>query len=222
MRVLISTFGDGDEEKVLLAMRSLAYDQLVLVGGIDIEESRGFERIKNLEEMAGHTLSVETVGRDGGGFMQLVEEVSEVLSAHANETQGKGSIALNISGGSKLLGDASLFAAFRHGIESYHCEGKSVVRLPVLRGATAQDRFTEGQAQLIACLAEGSRRMDEAMAILKPASKQSLERVVRELRKAGVVHAELSEGKVVLSLTGPGQEVAKVLVRSVKGASSVS
>ncbi len=211
MTTLISTFGDGDEDKVLLAMKGLAYDELVLLGAPEIEGSPGLSRLKNLEEMAGHDLAVETVNHEGAGFMQLVEGISEVLAARSGKANAPTRVILNISGGSKLLGDAALFAAFRHGIEAYHCDGNSVVRLPVLKGATAQDRFTQGQAKLVNCLSGGAQTMDEAMQAIEPTSRQSLERIVRELRKAAIVLAELKDGKVVLSLTDAGKEVAKVL-----------
>lgn len=221
MRTLVSTFGQGDEEKVRLAMRSLSYDRLVLLGEPGAEDSQSFAAIERLEEMVGNKLLLVTVGQEGGGFMGLVEEISEVLMRYSHPKTKGGVIILNISGGSKLLGDAALFAAFRHGVEAYHCDGNTVVRLPVLKGATAKDRFTEDQASLISCLSEGPRLMDDAMTILKPTSRQSLERVVRELRKAGIVDARLVEGKVVLSITEPGSEVAKVLDAAKKETGSV-
>ncbi len=211
MRTLISTFGKGDEDKVLLAMRHLSYDRLVLVGDSDFESSRSYEKIVKLEEMTGHEVESERVGSEISSFMELVEDVSEVLARHAAATVGS-VVILNISGGSKLLGDAALFAAFRHGVEAYHCDGDSVVRLPVMKGATAKDMFTEGQAGLIACLSKGPMRMDEAMGEVESKSRQALERIVRELRKAEIVHAELVEGRVVLSLTEAGTEVAKAVL----------
>ncbi len=211
MRTMVSTYGEGDEDKVLNAMRMLAYDKLVLVGEADFSDSLGFRKIRTLEEMSGHEIEPTTVGSARSSFMDMVEEVSEVLAGNAGRTANS-SVILNISGGSKLLGDAALFAAFRLGVEAYHCEASSFVKLPVIRGATAKDMFTEGQSQLIACLSGGPRWMDEAMSLVRPASRQALERIVRELRRADIVHAQLDEGKVLLNLTAQGKEVAKAIL----------
>lgn len=208
MRVLVSTFGPGDTDKVIQAMRALPYDRLVLVGASGTEESKGFERLRSLEEMSGHVTEVEVVDEDQ--FLVLVDRISEILSKHASGDRGKNTVRLNISGGSKLLGDAALLAAFRLGIETYHCEGK-LVRLPILSGATAADRFTGPQIRMITRIGESAMTLDELIAALEPSSKQATERVIRELRRQGLLRSEARSGKVIVSLSDTGREVLRAI-----------
>ena len=78
MRVLVSTFADGDDEKVLLAMRKLPYDSLPLLVAEDVE-GPSLERIRRLEDLSGHEVSILTI--ETGGFMSMVDSISEELSA---------------------------------------------------------------------------------------------------------------------------------------------
>ena len=77
MRVLFSTFGGDDVEKVLCAMRALPYDQLVLIGPGSAQDSDGYSRLCNLEEMSGHKVDFELA--EGPDFMSIVDEVSEAI-----------------------------------------------------------------------------------------------------------------------------------------------
>ena len=210
MRVLVSTFGIGDLDKILFAMRHLPYERLVLMGDRDLEESSDFGKIRELEAMTGHDVAVETVDHDG--FMELVEDVSEVLQKHARDpsTGTKNAVSLNISGGDKLLGDAALFAAFRSGVDAYHCDGK-LVRLPVVHEATAVDRFTPLQTKFISCIGEEWVALGKVIERMRPVGKSATERVIRELRKAGLLGSEVRSGEVHLSLTDQGREVLRAI-----------
>ncbi len=206
MRVLISTFGPGDADRVLQAMRQLPYDRLVLLGDDRALGSDDFTSINDLEEMAGHTSDFEAV--DQGDFLALVDGVSEIISRHGGS--GKNHVLLNISGGSKLLGDAALLAAFRVGVETYHIDDRTT-KLPVIRGATARDRFTSSQVRLIGLIGERSSALSDLIAGMRPSSRQSAERVVRELRKQGMLISEVRDGRVHLSLTTTGLEVLRAV-----------
>jgi biotin operon repressor len=206
VRVLISTFGSEDADRVLQAMRQLPYDKLVLVGDDRVQESDAFARLNNLEEMAGHTIDFETVDHDD--FMALVDGVSETLSRHGDS--GKNQVVLNISGGSKLLGDAALLAAFRVGVETFHIDDR-VTKLPVLRGATARDRFTPSQVKLIELIGDQDPALGDLITGMLPSSRQSAERVVRELRKQGMLISEVRDSKVHLSLSPTGLEVLRAV-----------
>jgi len=210
LRVLVSTFGVGDLDKVLLAMRRLPYERLVLMGDKDIEESSDFNKIREMEAMTGHDVAAEIV--DDDGFMELVEGVSEVLQRHARDpSEGtRNTVSLNISGGDKLLGDAALFAAFRSGVDAYHCDGK-LVRLPVVHGATAVDRFTPLQARFIDTIGEERVALGKVIERMRPVGKSATERVIRELRKAGLLGSEVRSGEVLLSLTDEGREVLRAI-----------
>ena len=206
MRTLVATFGHGDSDNVLMAMRRLPYDRLVLIGERG-EEPSGLSDIRRVESMTGN--EVQFVQVDTTRFMDLVDEVCEVVSGLSG---GRGEVAMNISGGTKLLADAALFAAFRLGVPAYHVTDR-VVRLPVMKGVTARNRFTPLQSQFIAHLAEPSTIPDLVKA-MPPHNKQSVERVMRELRRVGLVSAKLESARVAVSLTDEGHEIRRALAAS--------
>jgi hypothetical protein len=189
-------------------MRGLGYDKLVLLCDGDSEDSSALRRIKSLEDMANHALEVEPVR--GSGFMEIVEEISSILAGYREALGGTGRerIALNISGGPKLLGDAALFAAFRLGVEAYHCDTK-VTKLPVLKGATARDMFTPTQLRVLGLLDRGWKDLESLVGGTKAQSRQSTLRVLRELRKLDLVKTQASEGSIRIALTDAGVEAKR-------------
>lgn len=209
MKVLVATFGQGDEDKILMAMRGLPYDRLVLVGESG-EEPSGLEELKRMESMTGHEVRFIQVGTED--FMGLVDEISEIVSELMRSGGAPAEVMLNISGGVKLLADAALFAAFRLGVPAYHVTDR-VVRLPVMKGVTAKSRFTPLQAHFICRIGEPAS-IPELVEAMAPQSKQSLERVMRELKKMGLVEARLESTRVTVSLTEEGQEVRRALAAS--------
>ena len=210
MRVLLSTFGLDDVDKVLCAMRALPYDQLVLIGPGSIQESDGYRRLCDLEEMSGHSVEMELI--EGTEFMVLVDEISGAIERRmGGRSRGSnGHILMNISGGEKLLGDAALFAAFRMGVEAYHCD-KIVTKLPVLRGATAKDMFTPSQSEMILGIGDGPQELERAYSFAGSVSRQAAERVIRELKRGGLMRSEAREGKIFDELTATGLEVLRGL-----------
>ncbi len=210
MRVLASTFRQGDLDRILHAMRSLSYDRLVLIGMPGIEECEDLKRIHQLEEMAGHKVDIAVT--DGNDFMGIVSQVAETLAQRLNGLHGaeRDQLALNISGGSKLLGDAALLAAFELGVEAYHIDGR-VTRLPVIKGATARDRFTKNQARMLEAIGQGSVTLDGLAKAMDPMSRQAVDRIIRELRNEKLIGSRGESGKVVLWLTPPGLEVLRAL-----------
>lgn len=209
MKVLLSTFGPDDFDKVVQAMKQLPYEQLVLIGPENANESATFSRISELELMAGHEVVSETVRDDG--FMATVEAVSEIVRRYARDEKGRANeLLLNISGGPKLLGDAALFAAFRSGVEAYHCDGR-LTKLPVLRGLTARDRFTPSQIRFIGLIDRPSTPFDRLVDAISPGNRQPAERVMRELRKSGLIETEVKDGKIVITLSDSGEEVARAI-----------
>lgn len=207
MKILASTFKNGDDDKVLLAMRNLPYERLVLIGADDAD-GPSLERIKRLERLSGHDLSLK--GIDATGLMDMVDSISEELAEmSSDEDKGeRNEVILNISGGSKLMGDAALLAAFRLGCEAYHCD-RVVIKLPILKGATAKDRFTELQVRLLDILADGELSFAEVLQAMQPNSKASAERTIRELKKIRLIKARAESGKVFIGLSPEGAEVAR-------------
>jgi len=209
LKVLVSTFGPGDAGKVLQAMAALPYNRLILVAERPAEECDGLERIARLEDMIGRTVGFERIV--GTKFMQVVDEVCEILDRCSRNagTGVRNDLLLNISGGSKILGDAALFAAFRLGVTAYHCD-RRITRLPVIHGATAVDRFTKLQSKLLSAIGDGAT-LPEVVDRMQPAGKQAAERVIRELRKQGLLASELEPGRVRLVLTSQGAEAARAI-----------
>jgi hypothetical protein len=208
LRTLVSTFGPGDSERVLDAMRALPYDRLVILGERGADSGTDFERLSRLEAASGQ--AVEFVETGASGFLDLVEEVTEALVRLSKDGGGRRTdLCLNISGGPKLLGNAALLAAFRLGIRTYHCDGKAV-KLPVVTGATSKDRFTPGQLRMIEVLAD-RKTIAEAADAMMPMARQGTERVIRELRKAGLLESSVVDGRVTVDLTPSGREVLRAV-----------
>ncbi len=213
MKILVSTFGGDDEEKVLSAMRSLPYERLVLIGGPEARNSAGFRELRRLEDMSGH--EIEFVEVEICHFMDAVEDISTLLAEWSRDTRtGRANqVMLNISGGSKLLCDAALFSAFRLGIETYHCD-KAPTRLPVLRGATTVDRFSAHQVRFMRTLTDGAKSLDALVEALAPANRQSIDRTLRQLRKQGLLSTGFDTGRILISLSKEGEEVVRALGHS--------
>ncbi len=215
MRYLVSTFRQGDYDRILQAMRGLPYERLVLIGLEDVAECEDLKAISLLEDVAGHRIETELL--NGSDFMGTVDSIADMLSARMRP-HGPGvtpSVVFNISGGSKLLGDAALLAAFRVGVETYHVD-KKITRLPVIKGATALDRFTEGQIRMIGAIGASSVAIDELMVRMHPVSRQATERVIRELKKEGLLESGVEDGKVMVRLSRAALEVHRVLSQRTK------
>jgi len=210
LRILACTFGQGDLDKMIQAMRSLAYDRLALIGMPGIEECEDLRKIRQLEDMAGN--EVEVVVADAEGFLEIVGQVSQALASRmgGRRAHGKDSVVLNISGGSKLLGDAALLAAFELGLEAYHINGR-VTRLPIVRGATARDRFSKGQIQMVEAIGDRPVTLEALASTMEPTSRQGVDRVIRELRNEGLIGSGAEAGKVRIWLTPTGLQVLRAL-----------
>ena len=213
MKTLVTTFGEGDVDRTIEAMRRLPYEKLVLVGEEGMVETESFARIRAFEDLSGHQVQAEIV--EGSGFMDLVEQVSQVLEKHSGlgQKEAKSSLVLNISGGSKLLGDAALFAAFRMGVRACHCDGRMTM-LPIVSGATATDRFTPAQSRFIRVLDRDLLPLDEVVQSVGSPSRQAVERVIRELRKLDLLKTDVREGKILVALSDAGIEVSRALKRA--------
>ena len=125
-RVLISTFG-FDAEKILRSLRWIGYDRLtLLVGGKSLKDP-GLRRIEAAERAAGAGLEVVRV--DPFDLRACFEAAVGAIRRHRKAGH---EVRVNVSGGTKILADAALLAAFQEGVEAWHCEDRPV-RLPVLK-----------------------------------------------------------------------------------------
>lgn len=213
MKILVSTFSGDDLSKILSAMRSLPYEKLVLIGEARARQSAGFSELERLENLSGH--DIEFVEIETYNFMAAVEDICTLLGECSRDpSTGKANqVALNISGGPKLLGDAALFSAFRLGIEAYHCDDNTT-RLPVLKGATTVDRFSANQIRFMKALIHGGKTLDALTGALTPANRQSVDRTLRQLKKQGLLKTDLHSGEVLVSLSDEGSEVVRALEHS--------
>jgi hypothetical protein len=213
MKILVCTFGEGDHMKALDAMRRLPYERLVLVGEPGLADTDSLARIRTFEELSGHDVETEIIY--GDGFMDEVDQISEVLEKHSMDPSSgeRNSVILNISGGRKLLGDAALFAAFRLGVRACHCDGRMTM-LPVVNGATATDRFTPAQSKFLMALGADFRPLDEMVSDETAPSRQAAERVIRQLRKLDLLKTVVKGGKIHVALSDAGLEVSHALRRS--------
>ena len=206
MRLLLSTFGPGDAERVLNAMRLLPYDKLVLVGEEGAQESADFLRLERLENMSNKKIEFQPIF--DSEFLGMVDTVSDMVARYASNRGD--TVSVNISGGAKLLGDAALLAAFRVGVETYHCDGM-LVKLPVIKGVTARDRFTPAQTRLIEAIGAAGIQYSDLVGKIEGMSKPSLDRIIREVKKAGLMTAQMVDGRLRIVLTPAGVEVLHAL-----------
>jgi len=101
-----------------------------------------------------------------------------------------------------------MLAAFRHGVETYNV-GAKPVKLPVLKGVTAKDRFTSSQLEMIRTIDSGSHTLEDLAEGMKPTSRQTTDRCVRELKRQSILSVRLEQGKVLISLSESGLEVLR-------------
>ncbi|TLZ80338.1 MAG: hypothetical protein E6K07_01130 [Methanobacteriota archaeon] len=123
-----------DERHVLPSLRLLPYDRLVLVAGRDTVRSAGFRRLRALEP----TLRIVRV--DPFDLMGSLESIrGTIRSATAD-----GSVRISASGGTKILTNAAILAAFQEGVEAWYCD-PDPVRLPVLQGVSLDAAFSSAE-----------------------------------------------------------------------------
>src|SRR3989449_11088534 len=159
-RVLISTFG-FNPEKVLLALRSIGYDRLALIAGGKSLREPGFRRLDAAERASGG--SIEVVAVDPFDFRSCFEGALGAIQRHRRAGR---EVRVNVSGGTKVLADGALLAAFQEGVEAWHCEDRPV-RLPILKGVTFTDRLSTVQRAVLASAArprQVARRVERVSA----------------------------------------------------------
>ena len=193
-RVLISTFG-FDPEKVLRAIRWIGYDRLSLVAGGKSLREAGFRRLEDAERASGGT--VEVVPVDPFDFQSCFEGAVGAIRRHRRAGR---EVRVNVSGGTKVLADAALLAAFQEGVEAWHCE-ETPVKLPVLRGVAFADRLSRVEKAVLSSL-ERSLTTDQLVQRLvqQGHSERAADGAIARLRQQGLVSLSLRGGSVVISV----------------------
>lgn len=193
-RVLLTTFG-FDEGKIIAMMRMLAYDKLVVITGKESLQKKGYKRLLDIESHSPH--SMETITVDVFDFMDCFRKVDETIVRYnvpPNE------VILNISGGTKVLSDAALFAGFQNGIRTFHCE-EEPIEMPVILEFKIKERFTPVQREVLKAI-DGPVENKRLEARLTRAGfpLSSVRKAVRELKKLNILGVEVAKNKISLFL----------------------
>jgi hypothetical protein len=204
-RVLISTFG-FDPEKVLLALRSIGYDRLTLIAGGKSLREPGFRRLEAAEQAAGG--AVEVVAVDPFDFRSCFEGALGAIQRHRKAGR---EVRVNVSGGTKVLADAALLAAFQEGVEAWHCEDRPV-RLPVLRGIAFSDGLNEIQKAVLVSLERPRPAVQLAERLRGQGhSERGVQAAINRLREQGLVAVTLRGGAAVVSVDPGARWFVKAL-----------
>jgi len=186
-RTLIATMG-FDERHVLPSLRLMPYDRLVLVAGRETFQSPGFRRLKVLEP------GLRTVRVDPFDLMGALESIRETIRRAA----GDGPVRISASGGTKILTNAAILAAFQEGVEAWYCD-PDPVRLPVLRGVSLAAAFSPAEGAIALAL-HGPIRYDRLVAAVtaRAFARRTVLGAIRSLAAKGLVEFERDDGTVLV------------------------
>jgi len=204
VRTLICTFG-FNEKKVFAAMRTIRYNHLVLVAGKDVLERNEYKLMVAIEKKGGGT--VETVTVNPFDFADCYNITNRAIRKH----MAGGDVVLNISGGTKILADAAILAAFQNGVEAYHCD-ETTVKLPVMKGVRFEDAFSEDDVRIMKKFDEGDTVKSLAIK-LSGLSDASLRKSLKNLEKLGVIVPVLEKGEARYHSTPGHRDIAALAER---------
>src|SRR5207245_7301761 len=102
--------------------------------GVDTFRAEVFRRLRALEP------TLRTVRVDPFDLMGSMESIRETIRSAAKD----GSVRISASGGTKILTNAAILAAFQEGIEAWYCD-PDPVRLPVLQGVVLDAVFSPAE-----------------------------------------------------------------------------
>ena len=187
-RTLIATMG-FDERHVLPTLRLMPYDRLVLVAGRNTFTSAGFRRMKALEP------DLRTVLVDPFDLVASLEAIRRTIRLGAQA----GPVRISVSGGTKILTNAAILAAFQEGVEAWYCD-PDPIRLPVLRGVRLVQAFQPAE-RAIARLLRGPVPHERlvAAATARGFARRTVLGGVRSLAAKGLVELVSDSGRVIVS-----------------------
>lgn len=193
-RVLISTFG-FDPEKVLRALRWIGYDRLAVIAGGKSLREPGFRRLEAAEQASGGT--VEIVAVDPFDFRSCFEGAVRAIQRHRKAGR---EVRVNVSGGTKVVADAALLAAFQEGVEAWHCEDEPL-KLPVLKGVSFADGLTPAQRAVLRVV-ERPRPAAQIVIRLREQgyAERGVQAAINGLRDQGLVTVALRDGAAIVSV----------------------
>ena len=187
LRTLIATMG-FDERHVLPSLRLMPYDRLILVAGRDTFRSAGFRRLKALEP------ELRTVRVDPFDLTDALESIRETVRGAAAE----GPVRISASGGTKILTNAAILAAFQEGVETWYCDPEPV-RLPVLRGVRVGAAFSAAERAIARAL-HSPIRHDRLLAVIRDQgfARRTVLGAVHSLAAKGLIELEGEAGGVLV------------------------
>ena len=187
LRTLIATMG-FDERHVLPSLRLMPYDRLILVAGRETFRSAGFRRLKALEP------ELRTVRVDPFDLMDALESIRETVRGAAAE----GPVRISASGGTKILTNAAILAAFQEGVETWYCDPEPV-RLPVLCGVRIGAAFSAAE-RAIAWALHSPIRHDRLVAVIRDQgfARRTVLGAVHSLAAKGLIKLEGEAGGVLV------------------------
>ena len=178
-RTLIATMG-FDERHVLPALRLMPYDRLVVVAGRDTFRSAGFRRLKDLEP------SLRFVVVRPFDLLDSLGTVRRTILDAAKE----GPVRLSVSGGTKILVNAAILAAFLEGIPAtyVHDDTYQEIPLPLLR-ITYGEGLTAKQREVLTFLVKNREKdfTETALARALGVHKATMNHHLRELDAKGAI-----------------------------------
>src|SRR3989442_12586193 len=186
-RTLIATMG-FDERQVHPSLRLLPYDRLVLVAGGETIRSAGFRQIRALEPALG------SVRVDPFDLMSALESIRGMIRLAATD----GAVRISASGGTKILTNAAILAAFQEGVEAWYCDPYPV-RLPVLRGVSLAAAFSPSEGAIALAL-HGPIRHDRLVAAVaaRGFARRTALGAIGSLAANGLVEFERDDGTVLV------------------------
>ena len=177
-----------DERHVLPSLRLMPYDRLILVAGRDTFRSAGFRRLKALEP------ELRTVRVDPFDLTDALESIREAVRRAAAE----GPVRISASGGTKILTNAAILAAFQEGVETWYCDPEPV-RLPVLCGVRIGAAFSAAERAIARAL-HSPIRHDRLVAVIRDQgfARRTVLGAVRSLAAKGLIELEREAGGVLV------------------------
>ena len=187
LRTLIATMG-FDERHVLPSLRLMPYDRLILVAGRETFRSAGFRRLKALEP------ELRAVRVDPFDLTDALESIREAVRRAAAE----GPVRISASGGTKILTNAAILAAFQEGVETWYCDPEPV-RLPVLCGVRIGAAFSAAERAIARAL-HSPIRHDRLVAVIRDQgfARRTVLGAVRSLAAKGLIELEREAGGVLV------------------------
>ena len=193
-RVLVATFG-FDDRKVVRAMRLFAYDRLALLGGPRSFRSEGYRRLRDLEAQVGAT--VETIAVDPWDFAACFRAAVDALGRYPAE---RFDVRLTVAGGTRVLADAAVLAAFHQGVDCWYVSHETSLRLPVLRGFRVVDALTEAERTVLG-LVPRRRRSEEVVgsAVESGLSPTAARGALASLIRKGMLGGDIVRGRAIVA-----------------------